>query len=313
VPGAVFSWFMGTAALNPLSTKRPAELIVATMVAVTIAGSPPVLDGFAQDASPASWLAMLCITGTLAALLGRWAARAKQTVGTLVRVLLGGYLAGWLNSVLCFIAWGSFSAPLEHGVLQVVAMSPFVAIVGFVIGGPIGFGYGCVLLIPTLLAHRLQQRSSPEATDRCLAGAGLWAAAVAFGLAALVLRAEPAAALSLSARVLALVACLAVGALASMLTILTGRRLWHRRAWLARVRAGLVPDWVVVPRDTWRPEELQGVEPLLVTSLPDAVLASATGEMGYRAVRRLRPRALVAGTEGEQPCPSAVARYDGIA
>lgn len=286
---------MGPTVLNPLSGDRSAPLVVVTMVTATTAISPPVLGMFAEEATAVSWLAMLFITGGLAALLARWAVRAKEAPGVFLRTVLGGFLAGWFNSVLCFIAWGSFSPRFGENMLQAVAMSPFVAIFGVAIGGPIGFAFGFALLIPALLVNRLRRRPGAEAADGCLVGAGSWALAVTGGLATLVLL-GPELGLSDTAETLTVSLCGVTGTLALGIVVLASRRLWQRRAWLARVRAGLVPDWVVVPFDTWRAEELEGIEPLLVTAFPDAVLASARGEMGYREVRRLRPRALVAGS-----------------
>jgi hypothetical protein len=50
---------------------------------------------------------------------------------------------------------------------------------------------------------------------------------------------------------------------------------------------------VVSSLDAWRGDELRGVESLLATRFPDAVLASVVEGEGYREAARLRPWALV--------------------
>ncbi len=285
---------MGSDALHSLIRQSPDRFVRCGMVVLVVANAPPVLAGFAHEASLVAWVAMLLATAGLAAGLGRWATRARLASGVLARICLGGGVAGWLNSVLCFFLWRSLSPEIGGGVTEALSQVPVVAIVGGLIGGPIGFANGLVLLVPALIAHRLRRPAGPALVDVGLAAASLWIAAAVIPVLVLAVRMPRANPLPATPELLsAVLAAPALGGAGAVL-LLVVYRLWRRQRWLGRVRAGLVENWVVVPRDTWPASELDGVTPLLANPWSDAVLASVTGENDYRRARRLNPRALVA-------------------
>ena len=273
---------------------------MAALVVVSIATSPPILDAFAENATVPSWVGMLLSTGAVAVLLGRWSVRAREAHGAVARVVAGGFLAGWLNSVLGFIAWASCSPGLFPNPFGALVAAPLVAIPGLVIGGPIGVGYGVLFIAPILLAHAHARLPTPDTADRCLFGTGVWGALVVFGagMASIVLADPLRPRTQQTPSPLAVVLLVVAATVAVALAGFAGVRLLRRRAWFARVRRGQVPGWVVVPLEAVSCEELDGI-PRLSGRFPTAVLAQVSYGEGYReAPRRIRPWALVSERYG---------------
>lgn len=154
--------------------------------------------------------------------------------------IFGGAIAGYLNTsgAMQLFLWlsGQFAALSVSGV--------YGLIIGF-FGCFHGVGYGLALLPPLWMARRSRRFHAAEATDRVLAGTGLW------GLVTLAIVAPLADHLAIQlafdwARVdpkplwgLAAICC-------ALMLVLGVERLRERRAWLARVRQGKVPGWLVV-------------------------------------------------------------------
>jgi len=156
-----------------------------------------------------------------------------------------GLLAGYANAVgtLHLHLW--LSGKFEDLPLAGLASLLF----GF-IGCLHGVVYGLALLPPLWLARRSLRFHSAEAVDRVLLGVGAWGLAT-LGIAAGLVR-HVAADLSFddltpSDTPPVTTALWTLATLACLLMLAFGvERLRQRRAWLARVRKGKVPGWVVV-------------------------------------------------------------------
>jgi hypothetical protein len=284
---------MGPEALHPSTRLSPARASAFAMVGTAVATSPPTLAVFAGNASTLAWVAMLTWTALLAWLVARWALSARALAGALVRVLGGGVLAGWLNSVLCFLACVALTPQFARDYAGSLSVLPIVVVFGLPIGGSIGLVYGLAFVIPVLVTRKKSSRPGPDAADRSLLGVGIWAAVLTLGTGLAILPDPGRLGLHGYLAWLCTVLPLGVGGLAAGTAVLAFRGLCRRRRWLRRVRAGSVPGWVVSSLDAWRGDELRGVESLLPTRFPDAVLASVVEGEGYREASRLRPWALV--------------------
>lgn len=190
-------------------------------------------------------MACAVVPPTLLMALGYWwlGNRLRTDFALVPYAFFGGALAGYLNTtgaLHCFL-WlsGEFRALPVAGVYSLL--------LGF-LGSFHGVGYGLMLLPPLWLARRARRYHAAEATDRVLAGTGLW------GLAALAITAllAPHIAIRLDFEWAPVepgqLEGLAAAAFALMLA--SGVARWReRRAWLARVRQGKVPGWLVLPPD----------------------------------------------------------------
>lgn len=154
--------------------------------------------------------------------------------------IFGGALAGYMNTSasLHLHLWLS-------GQYQALSMAGLYCLILGFFGCFHGVGYGLVLLPPLWLARRSRRFHPAEALDRVLAGTGVWglvtlavsaplADHVAIQLTLDSTRAEPTPPWGVAA-----VGCL-------LMVTLGVERLRERRTWLARVRQGKVPGWLVV-------------------------------------------------------------------
>lgn len=201
-------------------------------------------------------LAPIVVPFTLLSVVAFWlfAGRVRSAPGLVIYAAMGGALVGWVNCAVCVQAalWleGDWGAMLVGAIMSIF--------VGFV-GGFYGVAYGLAFAPLLLLSRRVARLRPVEGIDRSLLGAGLWGVAAvalsrpiakAAALGHVGLRGESVYALTEAiqrnlwlAATLGCVAMLAVGAV----------RLVQRRRWLARVRAGEVPGWLVCPSERFDP------------------------------------------------------------
>lgn len=221
---------------------------------------------------------------TLLAAIGYWLVgkTLRSDSAVVPYAMLGGAIAGYLNTSgsMHLLLW------LSGQVRAVSTAGLYCLFFGF-FGCLYGVGYGLVLLPPLWMARRSRRFHAAEATDRVLAGTGLW------GLV------TPALAAPLADRIAIRLTFdwarveptpfwggAAVGC--ALMLVLGVERLRERRTWLARVRQGKVPGWLVVPPEQFGTglDELPVFCPRLFGRERDARLVLAecgTGKGTYRS------------------------------
>ena len=228
-----------------------------------------------------TWGVMLLCTGACATLAAHWSLAARRLSGGIVRSIVGGMLAGWLDV-------------LAYGILVEIQM--FCCGHGdtaLFLGASVGLTYGVLFTVPLAAVHAQQAERAPEAADRFMTLLGCWTCLLILADGAFYSVVHESEFLDPTCRVVCVASLVGVGGLGILVIVLSLARLVLRRAWVRRVRTGAVAQWVVSPLEDWRVAELEGVNPLFTTSFSGAVLASINDGEGYRSARRLRPWALV--------------------
>jgi hypothetical protein len=180
---------------------------------------------------------------TLLATVGFWLVGKvpRDDSGVVPYAIFGGAIAGYLNTsgAMHLFLWLT-------GQLEALSFAGLYCLVLGFFGCFYGVGYGLILLPPLWLVQRSRGWHAAEATDRVLAGTGLWGLVT---LAVVVPLAEHAAIrLTFDWARVEPTPLWGLAAVAYMLMLVLGvERLRKRRAWLARVRHGKVPGWRVVP------------------------------------------------------------------
>lgn len=200
-------------------------------------------------------VARAVVPPTLLVAVGYWLVgkSLRNNAALVVYAIFGGALAGYMNAgaSLHLHLWlsGQFKELTTAGL--------YCVFLGF-FGCFHGAGYGLMLLPPLWMARRSRRFHAGEATDRVLVGTGLWGL-VTLGVAA-PLADHIAIKLTLESMRIEPTPLWGVAAGGCLLMLVLGvERLRERRRWLARVRQGKVPGWLVVS-----PEQFDSVGELPV-------------------------------------------------
>lgn len=204
-----------------------------------------------------------------------------------------GALAGVVNGWSTVIFWALFSGD------QLFAhLGNTIGLVSF-LGAGIGLAYGTAYLLPMLIQTSTRALRRAEAIDRCLIGYGVWGMLVLFlGLGATIHSHAGGLDSALDLAVFLALGSLALHASMFGLGVLRSSR---RKWWLARVKQGKVPGWLVCEQERFHSAELAGLEvfcrPLFLPPYSDDLQVLARGELAetrdaYRTIP-IAPRFLV--------------------
>jgi len=243
-------------------------------------------------------LAHVVVPSTLLVTVGYWLwlKSIRSDALLVLHAIWIGALAGYMNTIgsLHLHLW--LSGKFE----ELPTAGPATLLLGFV-GCLHGVSYGLVLLPPVWMARRSRRFHSAEAFDRVLASTGLWGLITLACLDPIVddLAMDHALGGMSSYSILPTVPVSELGILAvagCLLMLVFGmQRLRQRRAWLARVRRGNVPGWLVVSSEQFSEDldELPVFCPRLfgraVTS-GELVLAEGASSRGAYRSEGLTPR-----------------------
>ncbi|WP_437910493.1 hypothetical protein WME95_22400 [Sorangium sp. So ce327] len=261
----------------------PDRIVLAAVVAFAAAAALPAVQGiptarYKIEVQPGAVAVVALSTALLSLILVRFALRATTARVASLRCVWGGALAGALNAGLSLAGMGV----IRHGDMgsalwELVGGSLF----GSIFGGPLGFVFGASYAVVVVSAVRARLDPSHDGPDRVLTTVGVWL--FLGGACAELARQGVPVAVSPSR-----LAVLGLG-----LAALGAARRYARRAWLARVAAGVEPAWQL---DVLRGEEQgAGLLPLIRPDgrLQDGVLLyRAPGHDRYRSVAPSTPAAL---------------------
>ena len=184
---------------------------------------------------------------TLLVAVGYWLVgkSLRNDAGLVVYAIFGGAVAGYVNT--------SASVHLHlwlSGSFEALPMSGLYSLLFGFFGCFHGVAYGLILLPPLWLARRARRFHSAEAVDRALSGMGLWGL-MTVGITAplsehVAIERLPFDGTPAEPTLLPMLAW-TVGAVCCLFMLVLGlERLRERRSWLARVRQGAVPGWLVI-------------------------------------------------------------------
>lgn len=243
-------------------------------------------------------LASVVVPSTLLVTVGYWLWLKSIRSDTLLvlHAIWIGALGGYMNTVgsLHLHIWLS-------GRLQDLPTAGFAALLMGFVGCLHGVSYGLVLLPPVWIARCSRRFHAAEAFDRVLASTGLWGAITLACLDPIVDQFalnHSLGGISLYSNWLFLpVSELWLLAVAGCVLLLAFglARLHRRRAWLARVRHGNVPGWLVVSSEQFSQDidELPLFCPQLfgrAASATELVLAEGAASKGAYRSEGLTPR-----------------------
>ncbi|HEU5075458.1 MAG TPA: hypothetical protein VFU02_14805, partial [Polyangiaceae bacterium] len=183
------------------------------------------------------------VPSTLLVAVGYWllGKALRNDSALLPYAIFGGALAGYMN-----MSAGMHLHLWLSGQFEALVMAGLSCLIFGFFGCFHGVAYGLALLPPLWLARRARRFHPEEATDRALAGTGLWGLATLGIAAPLSDRFAIQLDLGSSARLDPTSLWVAATIGCSLLFVLGVERLRERRTWLARVRQGRVPGWLVV-------------------------------------------------------------------
>lgn len=212
------------------SVFSPGLVAGVAMVVGSTCAAPVVLRELLSPLGPAgdAW-AVAASTATLTALLACFVVRADSRARVAAWCFLGAPVLGALNAGLTLALLALAEFELAQAAFALAVGTTF----GAVVGGPVGLLFGASLYVPAEFRRRAHEGRSLAATEYTAVASGLWLLVVGGGLTF-----GGGAAWALPP--------LALGAL----LVLVGAAQLHRR-WrvVARLRAGVVPGFRVVPRE----------------------------------------------------------------
>jgi hypothetical protein len=281
---------------------RLAAMIQLELSPVTIAAASAVMGSIAIGYLMQDLGVGVVAVGACTAALSYAATRAATSLArarTQAVLLCLGFTvaAAVLNSPISFVVVGLFDDHYRTpGLADLFGGALLALVVGLCLTIPLGVAFSLPFMVLVGATHRSSRDSSPEGVDRTLRTCGIWLTVVGAGCAAAAsglsstLGSGPGVSQGL---VYASVGLATLGAIAA---VVAHGLIAARRAWVARVRAGLVPGWALVSADEVM-AELEHLPTLLASSTaPRDVLVRrgpGAGPGAYRRGEGLDPVALV--------------------
>lgn len=294
--------------LLPASSLRMVLILVVTAASLVM-GMAAITTIVRLD--PAPWLAASLATAAMCGLTVRQATRKRMVVSDAVwSTIAWALLLGVVNGPVSFLA----ASAVERMSLDILALLPFVAVIGSPFGLGFGLLFGLALSVPVATFMRAWQRPSPDTTDTSLAIMGLWLA-LAAGLVVLVLAvphgrpALPHGMWGASTHqpwrgATLFVTAWVMGAAGVGLAVVAGLRRAARHRFVTRVALGLVPGWRMAPADPSEGDQLAGLPCLGETQAECDHLLLRCEQPGAGAYRRAKtewPVAWVPSTWLDEP------------